>query len=117
MLNKSSEKERITVIFSLWTGKCGVHERFRDSHSGLKSPRIPYIYEGDPGVTLWSPFYAIRESDADLPTPSKGNLETHEKKILQKIVRFCFFPQSNPFSIEGSQQPHSQGLLPFQNGG
>ena len=39
----------------------------------------------------------------------KKNLE-----ILQKIVRFCFFPLSNLFS---SQQPHSQGLLPFQNGG
>ena len=31
---------------------------------------------------------------ADLPTPHKENLETHEKnlEILQKLVRFNFFP-------------------------
>ena len=28
-----------------------------------------------------------------------------------------FFPDQTPFPIEGTrQQPHSQGLLPFQNG-
>ena len=59
--------------------------------------------------------------DTDLPTlgikgksgdPWKKNLE-----IPQKNSEILFFPLSNLFSIEGSQQPHSQGLIPFQNGG
>ena len=49
----------------------------------------------------------------------KENLETHGKKSgdSTKNIEILFFPLSNPFSIKGSQQPHSQGLLPFQNGG
>ena len=53
-----------------------------------------------------------RRTFPDPPTLVKENLE-----ILQKIVKL-YFPRSNPFSIEGTRhQPHSQGLLPFQNGG
>ena len=38
-------------------------------------------------------------------------------KILQKIVRSIFAP-IKPLSIEVARhQPHSQGPLPFQNGG
>ena len=50
---------------------------------------------------------------------AEENLETHEKKSGDSIKNseILFFPRSNPFSIEGTRhQPHSQGLLPFQNG-
>ena len=54
-----------------------------------------------------------KEEKRKIWRPMKKNLE-----MLQKIVRFYFFSRSNLFSIERTRhQPHSQGLLPFQNGG
>ena len=91
---------------------------YKYSKPGVRSKASVVI---DPGALHNTSPTVRKKKDGitDLLTSGKGKSGDPWKKtleILQKILKF--FSPFNPLSIEGTRhQPHSQGLLPFQNGG